>query len=234
MTEHDPEHDSEYDYIIVGGGTAGCVLAARLSEDAGVRVLLLEAGSSERPAEMDMAASWPELIGSEADWGGVTTAQAEAGPGPFPRGRALGGSGAINAMVHLRGHRAVYDAWAARGATGWGYADLLPYFKRSEHTQGRDPKLRGTGGPVTVAPATVTGRHPAARAFAAALSTLGYPVTGDLSGRQQEGVAWPDLAIADGRRVSPDVAYLRPAMHRPNLTVQAGCLATRLHVRDNR
>ncbi|HCU92764.1 MAG TPA: hypothetical protein DHU96_08480 [Actinobacteria bacterium] len=142
----------EFDYIVVGGGTAGCVVAARLSQDPAVRVLLLEAGGSGRTQAMTVANAWPENLGSAADWGDVTTGQADAGAVVYPRGRGLGGSGAINAMAHVRGHRAVYDGWATGGATGWGFRDLLPCFLRSERADGRDPALRGTDGPVRVAP----------------------------------------------------------------------------------
>ena len=116
----------EYDYIVVGGGTAGSVLAARLSEDPGTNVLLLEAGSTQPLPAMRVPPAWPELMGSAADWGYQTTPQGDAGPIEYPRGRALGGSGAINAMAHFRGHAAVYDRWPP----GWRYQDLLPYFKR--------------------------------------------------------------------------------------------------------
>ena len=156
---------TEFDYIIAGAGTAGCVLAARLSQDPGTRVLLLEAGGAARTRAMTVPDAWPELLGTAADWAGVTSAQADAGPVAYPRGRALGGSGAINAMAHVRGHQAVYDGWAAGGAAGWGYADLLPYFRRSEHASG-DPGLRGTAGPVRVAPVPEPDRHPVAVAFA--------------------------------------------------------------------
>ncbi len=222
----------EYDYVVVGAGTAGCVLAARLTQDAGARVLLLEAGSSQRTRAMTVPNAWPENLGSASDWGNVTTGQADAGGVAYPRGRALGGSGAINAMAHVRGHRAVYDGWAAGGAAGWGFADLLPYFRRSERADGRDPALRGTEGPIRVAPAT--DRHPVAQAFAEALRGAGCPVTDDLSGQEQEGVAWIDLAIADGQRVSSADAYLRPVLDRPNLVVETDCLVTRLRVRRDR
>jgi choline dehydrogenase len=225
---------TEFGYIVVGAGTAGCVLAARLSEDPGSRVLLLEAGGAERTRAMTVPDAWPELLGSAADWAGLTTAQADAGPVTYPRGRAVGGSGAINAMAHVRGHPAVYDGWAAGGAAGWGYADLLRYFRRSEHAGGRDPVLRGTGGPVRVAPVPEGDRHPVAAAFAAALAQIGCPATADLSSPPHEGTAWADLAIHGGQRVSPADAYLRPAAGRPNLTVQTGCLVTQLRVRHGR
>jgi choline dehydrogenase len=223
---------AEYDYIVVGAGTAGCVVAARLAQDAAARVLLVEAGSSERTPAMTMPNAWPENLGSAADWGDVTTAQADAGMVPYPRGKAVGGSGAINAMAHVRGHRAVYDGWAAGGAVGWGFADLLPYFRRTERADGRDQTLRGANGIVPVAAAV--DRHPVSRAFVAALTGAGYALTDDLSGQQQEGVAWIDLAICDGRRVSSADAYLRPALAHPNLVVETGCLVTSLSIRYGR
>lgn len=222
---------ASYDYIVVGGGAAGCVLAARLSRDAGRRVLVLEAGSGERTRGMTVPSAWPENLGSPADWANVTTDQADAGPCIFPRGRTLGGSSAINAMAHVRGHRAVYDRWAAEGAAGWSFADLLPYFRRSERADGHDPELRGTGGPIQVSQATRP--HPVAEAFVRGLADDGFPVTDDLSGRRQEGVTWVDLAIAGGERVSSADGYL-PALGGPNLEVRTSCLVTRLHVTDGR
>jgi choline dehydrogenase len=223
----------DFDYVVVGAGTAGCVVAARLTQDPSARVLLLEAGGPERTRAMTVPSAWPENLASPANWGDTTVSQAGAGVLPYPRGRALGGSGAINALAHVRGHRAVYDGWAAAGAAGWGFADLLPCFLRSERADGRDPALRGASGPVRVGPAT-TGRHPVASAFADALTEAGHPVTDDLSGRDQEGVCWVDLAIADGERVSSADAYLRPVLARENLTVETGCLATRLEVSHGR
>ena len=112
-----------YDYVVVGAGTAGCVVAARLTQNPDARVLLLEAGSAERTRAMTVPNAWPENLGSAADWANVTTDQADAGPVAYPRGRALGGSGSINAMAHVRGHRAVYHGWIESGAADWGFAD---------------------------------------------------------------------------------------------------------------
>lgn len=222
----------EYDYIVVGGGTAGCVIAARLSEQPDVRVLLLEAGSAERTRAMTVPNAWPQNLGSAAEWGNRTAPQADAGPVSIPRGKALGGSGVINAMAHVRGHSALYDGWAAAGATGWGYSDLLPYFKRSECADGRDPALRGDDGLIRVAPAC--DRHPVAQAFMYELISAGYPATDDLSGEYQEGACWVDLAIAGGQRVSAADAYLRPELDRQNLVVETDSLVTKLKVRGHR
>ena len=216
----------DFDYVVVGAGTAGCVLAARLSEQPDVRVLVLEMGSAARTRAMTVPNAWPENMGSAADWGEYTTPQASTGPVRYPRGRALGGTGAINAMAHVRGHRAVYDDWARSGAAGWGFTDLLPYFRRSEQADGHDRALRGTSGPVRVGP--VMAPHPVALAFVRALTAAGHAVTDDLSGAQQEGVGWADLAIDGGERASSADAYLRPNLDRPNLTVATGCLVTRL------
>jgi choline dehydrogenase len=222
----------DYDYIVVGGGTAGCVVAARLSERPDARVLLLEAGSAERTHAMTVPNAWPQNLGSAAEWCDRTAPQAEAGPVIIPRGKALGGSSAINAMAHIRGHSAIYDGWATAGATGWGFSDLLPYFKRSERAEGRDSALRGTDGPIRVGPAL--DRHPVAEAFASELAAAGYPRTDDLSGRHQEGACWVDLAIADGQRVSAADGYIRPVLDRRNLVVETDSQVTTLSVRDDR
>jgi choline dehydrogenase len=224
----------EYEFIVVGAGTAGCVVAARLSADPGVRVLLLEAGNAARTPAMRVPNAWPQNLGSAADWANVTTDQADAGPVAYPRGRCVGGSGAINALAHVRGHRSVYDGWATSGAVGWAFTGLLPYFRRSESAEGRDPVLRGTDGPVRVGPVPEKERHPVAEAFAGALREAGHPAAGDLSGAVQEGVAWVDLAVAGGERVCSAQAYLRPVAGRANLDVATGCLVTGLQVRRGR
>jgi choline dehydrogenase len=217
-----------FDYIVVGGGSAGCVVAARLAKDPSARVLLLEAGSSQRSRATTVPNAWPENLGSASEWRDATVPQAEAGPIVYPRGRTLGGSGAINGMAHTRGNRAVYDSWAAEGAKGWAFADLLPYFRRTESAPGHDPELRGQDGPIRVGAVPESSRHPVAAAFAAALTDSGWPATDDLSGPNPEGVCWVDLAIANGERVSPADGYVRPMLGNPNLVVRADCLVTTL------
>jgi choline dehydrogenase len=214
--------ESRYDYVVVGGGTAGSVVAARLSEQ-NARVLLLEAGSSDGPPTMSVAPAWPLLMGSEVDWQFTTVPQRGLGGRavPYPRGKVLGGSSSINALMHLRGHRSAIDAWATAGARGWGYDDLLPYYRRSESAAGLDPRYRGVAGPMhpTTAPTTAPGR-----AAFAAYEELGYPVSGDLNGAVAEGAAWDEITAVDGIRQSAADAYLRPALDRPNLTVVTGAL----------
>jgi choline dehydrogenase len=215
-----------YEYVVVGGGTAGCVLAARLSED-GVRVLMLEAGGARALESMALPPAWPTLMGSTADWADQTVPQQATGAGvAWPRGRGLGGSSSINAMNFVRGHRASYDAWVSAGAEGWGFDDLLPAFKRSEHTEGRDPALRGVGGPLTPGPAVQ--RHPVAEAGLEAAEQAGFPIARDISGGLEEGFGWCDLSIVDGTRQSAADAYLTPVLGRPNLDVVTDALVHRV------
>jgi choline dehydrogenase len=221
-----------YEYVVVGAGTAGCVLAARLSAD-GVRVLLLEAGGARALELMAVPPAWPTLMGSPADWADQTVPQQVTGSRvAWPRGRGLGGSSSINAMNFVRGHRASYDAWVTVGAKGWGFDDLLPAFKRSEHTNGRDPALRGVGGPLTPGPAVQ--RHPVAEAGLQAAGQAGYPIARDISGGLEEGFGWCDLNIVDGRRQSAADAYLAPVLSRPNLDVVTDALVHRVLINGDR
>ena len=219
---------SSYDFVVVGGGSAGSVVASRLSEDPGVRVLLLEAGPADGSAAMSVPTAWPALQGSEIDWRYTTVPQPGLGGTaiPYPQGKVLGGSSSINAMAFLRGHRSAIDAWEAAGAKAWGYDDLLPYYQRSEHTEGLDLHYRGTGGPMRPKPAATI--HPTALAFIEAVQERGYPASADLNGADQEGVARYDLTVADGARQSAADAYLRPVLDRPNLTVVTDALARKL------
>jgi choline dehydrogenase len=209
------------------------VVAARLSEDADARVLLLEAGSGQALEAMAVPSAWMTLRGSSADWGDSTAVDPVLQRSvTWPRGRGLGGSSSINAMMFARGHRSGYDAWAADGAKGWGFDDLLPFFRRSENAQGRDPAVRGTDGPMVVAP--VAPPHPAASAYLEAAAEAGYPGASDISSGLEEGFGRPDLNIAGGRRLSAADAYLRPVMGRPNLEVVTSALVHRVRVSGER
>lgn len=228
---HGPIHP-HFDYVIVGAGTAGSVLAARLSEDPTTQVLLVEAGSSESLAEMAIPFRWPELLGTDANWGERTVVQQFSQSSvPVPRGRALGGSSSINGLNFVRGHRASYDAWVDQGAKGWGFDDLLPYFKRTETTEGRDPELRGTDGPLTVGP--MTDPSPVASSALRAAAEIGYDSARDISSGNETGFGLSDGNIVDGHRQSASDAYLRQAvLDRPNLHVVTDAVVSRILVTD--
>jgi choline dehydrogenase len=219
----------EYDYVVVGAGSAGCTIAARLSEDADKRVLLLEAGGDDSSVEdVHVPPAWPTLWGTEVDWAYETTPQPGTGnlPHSWPRGKVLGGSSTINAMVYLRGHRNDFDNWAAAGNTGWDYEGVLPYFKKMETVEGKDPDYRGDSGPMR--PKIAADPNPLSEVFLDATKELGYPLTDDFNGSVQEGAGYHELTIADGKRQSTALAYLHPVEDRPNLTVHTGAHARRL------
>ncbi|WP_435847968.1 GMC family oxidoreductase [Streptomyces decoyicus] len=217
-----------YDYIIVGAGSAGCVLAARLSEDEDTRVLLIEAGPADDAQEIHVPAAFSKLFQTKYDWSYLSACE----PGLdgrrrfLPRGRMLGGSSSMNAMIYIRGNRRDYDAWAAAGAERWGWDDVLPYFLRAEDFQGELPPWHAAGGPLTVSEGR--SRHPLMAAWVAAAQEAGHPLTDDFNGPEQDGVGYYHLTQRDGLRCSTAVAYLRPALTRPNLEVLTGAQCTRI------
>jgi len=229
-----------YDYVIIGGGAAGCVLAARLSEDPGVSVLVLEAGPAHAGvAEILDASLWVSLLRGPYDWG------YDYAPAPhvdgrviaIPRGRVLGGSSSINAMMWYRGHPRDYDLWAESGATGWDYETLLPYFRLVEDWEGGASKERGAGGPMRVERSR--NPHPLATAMLEAAGELGMPVLDDPNGPSNHGAGYANFnatTTPEGRmeRWSAARGYLEPALARPNLTVATGAQVLRVVLEGSR
>jgi choline dehydrogenase len=218
----------QFDYVVVGAGSAGCVLAARLSEDPDVRVALLEAGGEDTQPEIHVPAAFPALFKSNLDWDLL----GEREPGLdnrrlyLPRGKMLGGCSSINAMIYVRGNRADYDAWAAAGHAGWSYDEVLPYFKRSEHNERGESAYHGAEGPMAVSESR--SMHPLVDTMLEAARYAGHEHNPDFNGARQEGVGRFQLTQREGLRCSTADAFLRPAAERENLEVITRAMALRI------
>jgi choline dehydrogenase-like flavoprotein len=224
-----------FDYLVIGGGSAGCVLAARLSEDPNVSVCLLEAGPADKNVLIHCPAGLALLAQtSQANWAFQTVPQPglNGRRGYQPRGKVLGGSSSINAMCYVRGPREDYDRWAAEGNAGWGFDDLLPYFKKSEHNERGADAHHGIGGPLNVMDLCSPNRF--GPVFIEAAAQAGYPRNADFNGRTQEGVGMYQVTHKGGERCSAAKAYVTPNLGRNNLTVMTGAHTTRILMEGRR
>ncbi|WP_299476781.1 GMC family oxidoreductase N-terminal domain-containing protein [uncultured Roseibium sp.] len=213
----------QFDVIVVGAGTAGCVLASRLSEDPNRRVLLLEAGGDDHDARVTTPATFGALTNTRFDWGFRTGPQDHLSKRQinYPRGRGLGGTGSINYMIYLRGHPSDYNTWQQLGATGWGWDDVLPYFRKAENWQGSgQTNVHGDTGPLTVTGQSE--KSPLTEIFLSACQQAGVPFNDDLNGDEIEGCGYFPATLQDNKRGSTARTYLRFATNRDNLTVATG------------
>lgn len=224
-----------YDYVIVGAGSAGCVLASRLTEDPANRVLLLEAGGPDGADEIRIPAAYYRLFKTAYDWDYTTVPQTglDGSSVYWPRGRVLGGSSSLNAMIYVRGNPLDFDTWRDDyGCDGWGYADLLPYFRRAEDQARGESPYHGAGGPLRVE--ELRSRHRLTRAFVESAVSAGLARKDDFNGAEQDGAGFYQVTQRRGRRWSAADAYLRPALTRPNLTVCTDALVTGVLVEGGR
>ncbi|TKR30831.1 choline dehydrogenase [Luteimonas gilva] len=230
-----PDPAQRYDYIIIGAGSAGCVLANRLSENPATKVLLLEAGPRDWHPFIHMPAGLAKLVGQKGvNWNYDTAPEPQLDHRMlwWPRGKVLGGSSSINAMCYIRGVPGDYDDWASQGAADWDWANVLPYFKRSEGNRRGGDALHGGDGPLTVSDLRYT--NPLSHVFVAAGRETGFAQNGDFNGPQQQGVGFYQVTQRDGARCSAAVAYLDPAKPRPNLHIRTGALARRILIENGR
>ena len=217
-----------FDYIIVGGGSAGCVLAHRLTEDSTLRVLLIEAGGPDKQREIHIPAAFSKIFHSPADWAYLTDPQPELNNRQlyWPRGKVLGGSSAINAMIYSRANRVDHDHWHQLGLNGWGYTNMLSWYKKSEHQERGASEFHGVGGPLNVADLRTV--NPLTEAFVEAGVEVGMTRSSDFNGASQEGVGVFQVTQKNGKRCSAATGYLTPILKRPNLTVWTNCLVKRV------
>lgn len=223
-----------YDYIIIGAGSAGCVLANRLTEDAKTNVLLLEAGTPDKKQEIHIPVAFGKLFKSEVDWNYETEPQKNLNDRRLyqPRGKMLGGSSSMNAMIYMRGHRTDFDRWSELGNAGWSFDEVLPYFKKSENQERGASEFHGAGGFLNVSDLRCL--NPLSRAFVEAGVELGFPRNTDFNGESQEGFGVNQVTQKGGKRCSAAAGYLKAAFKRPNLTVLTNAQVLRLKLKGDR